>query len=66
MTAAFRAISRILAVRFQLLLSLIGAFVLALHAMQWQTSAGLWVLIAFCALITGPLVWLEYSGRPRG
>lgn len=65
LTAAFRAIARVLAIRFQLLLSLIGDFVLAILAMQWQTPAGLYVMIAFCALTTAPLVWLEFSGRPR-
>lgn len=64
-TASFRAIARVLAIRFQLLLSLIGDFVLAILAMEWQTAAGLYVLIAFCALTTAPLVWLEFSGRPR-
>lgn len=63
--AAFAAIAKVLAVRFQLLLSLMGAFVLAVLAMQWQTPAGLYVLIAFCALTTAPLVWLEFKGRPR-
>jgi hypothetical protein len=66
LTAAFRSIARVLAVRLQLLLSLIADFVLAILAMQWQTPAGLYVLIAFCALTTAPLVWLEFSGRPRG
>lgn len=63
--AVFSAIAKVLAVRFQLLLSLMGAFVLAVMAMQWQTSAGLYVLMAFCALTTAPLVWLEFKGRPR-
>ncbi|HXE51256.1 MAG TPA: hypothetical protein VN663_22955 [Ramlibacter sp.] len=63
--AAFVAIARILAVRFQLLLSLIGAFVLAVLAMQWQSAAGLYVLVAFCAGAVAPLVWLEFSGRRR-
>ena len=63
--AAFTAIARVLAVRFQLLLSLIGAFVLALGAMQWQSPMGLYVLMAFCAGTVAPLVWLEFSGRPR-
>lgn len=64
LNAAFAAIARVLAVRFQLLLSLIGAFVLAIGAMQWQSPSGLYVLIAFCALTVLPLVWLEFSGRP--
>lgn len=62
---AFDAIARVLAVRLQLLLALIGAFVLALGAMQWQSWAGLFVLIAWCCLAVLPLVWLEHGGRPR-
>ena len=64
--AVFAAIAKVLAVRLQLLLSLIGAFVLALGAMRSQDWPGLSVLIAFCGLTILPLVWLEYSGRPRG
>lgn len=63
--AAYRAVASVLAVRVQLLLSLIGAFVLALFAMQWQSPAGLYVLIAFCALTILPLVALHFLGRPR-
>lgn len=63
--AAFTAIAKVLAVRLQLLLSLIGAFVLAMGAMAWQTPAGLWVLTAWCILAVLPLVWLEWGGRPR-
>jgi hypothetical protein len=65
LNAAFAAIARVLAIRFQLLLALIGAWVLALLAMQWQTQASLFVLIADCVLTVLPLVWLEFSGRPR-
>lgn len=65
LNAAFAAIARVLAVRLQLLLSLIGAFALALGAMAWQSPAGLYVLIAYSALTVLPLVWLEFSGRPR-
>lgn len=62
------AVMRVLAVRLQLLLSLAGAFVLALGAMAWQSWPGLAILIAFCALTVLPLVWLEYHGRqaPQG
>lgn len=63
--AVFAAISRVLAVRLQLLLSLLGAFALAVMAMQWQSSAGLWLLIAWCLLTVIPLVALEWAGRPR-
>lgn len=55
----FTALSRVLATRFLLFLALIGAFVLALQAMGNQTTPGLAVLISYCLLIVGPLVWLE-------
>lgn len=63
--ANFSAIARILAVRLQLLLALIGAFVLAEGAMASQSNAGLLVLIAWAVLTIMPLVFLEYSGRQR-
>jgi hypothetical protein len=61
---AQRAVAAVLAVRLHLLLTLIGAFVLAMGAMQYQSTAGLLVLIAWCCLAILPLVWLEWSGRP--
>lgn len=63
--AAFATIAKIVAVRLQLLLALIGTFVLALGAMAWQSNAGLWIVIAFASLTVLPLVALEYLGRPR-
>lgn len=63
--AAFSAIARILAVKLQLLLTLLGAFVLALGAMAWQSPMGLAVLIAWCGLAVLPMVWLDYAGRQR-
>lgn len=53
------ALCRVLAVRFLLFLSLIGAFVLALEAMQRQTLPALAVLVAYSVLTIGPLVALE-------
>lgn len=64
--AAFMAIARVLACRLLLLLSLIGTFVLAFCAMQWQTTAGLLVMSAFAGFTIVPMVALEYLGRPRG
>lgn len=64
--AVFTAIAKMLAIRLQLLMALIGAFVLSLFAMRFQTYEGLAVVVAFCGLTILPLVWLEYSGRPRG
>lgn len=65
LNGAFAAIARVLAVRLQLMLAVIGAFVLAMLAMQWQTLPGLFVLIAWNILTVLPLIWLEYTGRPR-
>lgn len=53
------ALTRVLVVRFLLFLSLVGAFVLAIEAMQFQTLPSLAVLVAYAVLTTGPLVALE-------
>lgn len=63
---AILAVSRVVAVRLQLLLSLMGAFVLALMAMSHQTMLGLAILGAYCALTVIPLVWLAWPDRQRG
>lgn len=63
---AFKAISRVLAVRLFLFLSLIGAFVLSLIAIHDKDSASLYVLIAYSFLTTGPLVLLEWKGKKGG
>lgn len=55
----FQVFASILAVRFLLFLSLIGAFVLALQAMERQTIPGIAVLVCYALLIIAPLVWLE-------
>ena len=60
----FQVFSRILAVRFLLFLALIGAFVLALQAMSFQTNPAIAVLVSYCVLTVGPLVWLEVRGKP--
>lgn len=57
----FQAIARILAVRFLLLLSLTGAFVLALGAMERQSWTGLAIMATYCLLTLIPLVWIEVS-----
>ena len=57
--AVIIALCRVLAVRFLLFLSLIGAFVLALEAMSLQTMAALAILVAYSVLTLGPLVILE-------
>ena len=55
----FTVFSRIIAVRFLLFLALIGAFVLALQAMDRGTIPAIAVLIAYCLLTVSPLVVLE-------
>lgn len=53
------ALTRVLAVRFLLFLTLIGGFVLALQAMQRETIPAIAVMVAYALLIIGPLVALE-------
>lgn len=60
---AFQAIGTVLAVRFILLLALIGAFVLAWSAMANPTYPAIIILISYVLLTVLPLVWLERSGR---
>lgn len=60
-----KAISYVLSARALLLLTLVGAFVLGLEAMSWQTPMGLYVLIAWALLTVLPMVGLEVSGRLR-
>jgi hypothetical protein len=59
----FQVFASILAVRFLLFLALIGAFVLALQAMERQTIPGIAVLVCYAILIIAPLVWLEIRGN---
>jgi hypothetical protein len=59
----FQVFASILAVRFLLFLSLIGAFVLALQAMDRQTIPAIAVLVCYSILIIAPLVWLEVRGK---
>lgn len=48
----------VLAVRFMLLLSVIGAFVLALIAMGAPSVMAISVMVIWCAATIGPLCWL--------
>ena len=59
----FHAIGTILAVRFILLLSLIGAFTLAIIAMESPTIPAIIILVSYVALTVLPLVWLDRNGR---
>lgn len=52
-----------LSTRALLLLSLIGAFVLAFQAMTLQTLPGLEVLVAYCLLTVVPVTILEIRGK---
>src|SRR5574337_941760 len=66
MLAAFRAISMILAVRLLLLLSIAGAFYLAVMAMDRLSNDSLLVLCAYCLLTVVPLVCLDIKGKRPG
>lgn len=57
------AIAAVLASRLLLLLSVIGAFVLAVRA---SDIYGMWILIAYCAFTVIPLVVLDVFTRLRG
>lgn len=59
----FTVFARILSARFLLFLALIGAFVLALQAMQQQTIPAIAVLVSYCLLTVGVLVGLELFGK---
>jgi hypothetical protein len=59
----FQVFARIIAVRFLLFLSLIGAFVLALQAMEYQTIPAIAVLISYSLLTVAPLVGLELRNK---
>lgn len=57
--AVFQAIAKVLAIRVLLLLSLTGAFTIAMEAMDKQSWTGLAILATYCLLTLIPLVWLE-------
>lgn len=59
-----RAISRILAIRLLLFLSLVGGFALAVMAMVQQSWLSLALVVAFVLLTVAPLAYLEIAGRP--
>jgi len=65
MVGTFQAIGMILAVRVILLLSVCGAFSLAIIAMQSQTNQAIGILVSFVALTVLPLVWLDRNGRRK-
>lgn len=61
----FQAIATILAVRFILLLAVVGGFILAVMAMQSQTTQSIGLLISYATLTVLPLVWLDRNGARR-
>jgi len=66
MIAAFSGLGYALSARALLLLTLVGAFVLAVMAMQSQTNPALAVLIAYCLLTVVPVSYLEIMRRKQG
>lgn len=57
---AMSAIAGLLAVRWILLLSVVGAFALALSAHDAFSAT---VFAAFCGLVVVPLIWLDHTTR---
>jgi hypothetical protein len=60
------AVTSLLAARLLLLLSIGGAFVLAVMAMRDGGYAGLAVLISFCGLTVIPMTYLDVVTHRRG
>lgn len=56
---ALRGVVQILSLRAILLLALLGAFVLALRAMNEQTTMALGVLVVYCVCAIFPVAYLE-------
>jgi hypothetical protein len=63
--AAFGALGYALSARALLLLSLIGAFVLAVMSVTTQTRASLYVLVAYCVFTVIPVAYLEVRRRQQ-
>lgn len=60
------ALASLLAARLLLLLSIAGAFVLALLATRSESYPGLAILVAFCLLTVVPLTYLDVVTHRRG
>lgn len=60
------ALAALLAARLLLLLSIAGAFVLALLTVRAESYLGLAVLSAFCALTVIPMTYLDVVTHRRG
>lgn len=63
--AAYRAAGYVLSARALLLLTLVGAFVLAVFATISQTLPSLEVLIAYAITTVGPVAYLEIRRPSR-
>lgn len=63
MVSVFSVLAFALSARLLLLLALIGAFVLALMAMDRQTPLAAAILVAYALLTVAPLVYLELRGK---
>lgn len=61
--AVFETIAAILAIRFFLLLAIVGAFVLGVMTVQSQDNHSLWTLGIYCAFTILPLVFLDRKER---
>lgn len=64
--AMFQVTARILATRFFLFLSLVGSFALAVIATNNQSVQSLWVLLAYAAVTTLPLAYIEIRNKSGG
>ena len=66
MIALAENIRKVIATRFLMLLALVGAFWLGNRAMDAQSMASLFVLVAYCFLTILPLVYIELASRSKG
>lgn len=62
--STWTGIGTVLAIRFLLMLALIGCFALAFMAMQQQTTASLLVLIAYSIFSVVPMVAISHFPKP--
>lgn len=63
MATVFAAAGHVLSARALLLLSLVGAFVVALRCVEIQTPLAAAMLGVYCLLTVGPVAWLEHARR---
>lgn len=63
--AMFETIAAILAIRFFLIVAIIGAFILGLLATKSQDDHSLWSLGIYCVFTIVPLVFLDRKERKK-